>query len=216
MADEHVVYVKIFVVGDSLLNTGFVYSYWQVEADRLRGTVANLAKYVCDYLDLGGVALSKMQLFVAKSEGDSEPTADEELAALSTQRLRVTQQCNTIKSGSFLLAVVDKLRTQGKHQCPRPPSPRYLRPFTQLSLPRLLQRATSGPCPMLGIFMSKFVAGFATCLCGGEGHAVGKCSSRPPAIVPAPPSLRLARSLFSFCAPGCTPLSNARRSNVVV
>jgi hypothetical protein len=143
MADEQVVFVRIFVVGDSSQDTDFV--YWQVEAEHLRGTVANLAKHVCNSSGLGTVALTKMQFFVAKCGVDSEPTADEERAALLTKRLQVTQHCNTIKSG-FLLAVVDKLTAPGKHPCPSAPTRRPFRPFAQVSFPRLLRHgASSGP-----------------------------------------------------------------------
>ena len=114
MADEHEVFVKIFVVNDSLLSAGYV--YWQVEAEHLRGKVANLAKHVCNLSGLGTVVLTKMRFFIAQSEGDREPTARAEREALSTERLQIGQLCSTIESGSYLLAVIDSLPpTQGKH-----------------------------------------------------------------------------------------------------
>ena len=146
-------HAKLYVQGDSSRNAGSFYFPVEIEPSR---SISHLKKCVCDVSGIGSGFVGRMQLFVAKSTTDlREPTADAEREALETERLQAARRCHTIESDSYLLAVIDAWPpTQGKHQCPRTPTHRSHRRFTQLSLPRLLQRATSGPGPMLGSFES--------------------------------------------------------------
>ncbi len=101
------VHIKLVVAGDRMRDGGFVF----VETGRLIN-VGHLAKHAYEEVFKHREVVSReMNIHVAELVGSKEPTPEAELAALSTPRLQVGDQ---IKSGWFLLAVVEAKHVQGK------------------------------------------------------------------------------------------------------
>ena len=103
------VYIKL-VVGDKLRDGGFVL----VGTEHLP-TVGHLAKHVYEEVfKHRGVVSSEMNIYVAESVDDNEPTHDAERKALSSSRLQVGRKLTSLE-GLYLLAVVESTHVQGKH-----------------------------------------------------------------------------------------------------